>query len=317
MKQISLWGINMELIYAIILIVLLIVILTSATLYIYHHIMLQKEVPKIISIGRSVKVDGYKMNVYTEGEKKEDTAPTIVLLSGSGVASPIYDYKILYSKLSDTYKVAVIEKFGYGYSDISGLPRDVATMVEQDRKALIGAGIHPPYILMPHSMSALETIYWTNQYPDEVVKIIGLDMAVPDSYKKSNVHRIRFLKLMTSLGLHRIPALYPIDRADLTDYEYEQNKVLTYRNSLNKDVYQECKMVLDNAKAVENMPIPDIPILMFTTNLGLSSENNEWKLAQLDFASKVKDCIQVEMDCGHELHYYFSDDIAHRIKEFL
>lgn len=44
---------------------------------------------------------------------------TIVLLSGSGVAAPIYDYKVLYSKLTDQYRIAVVEKSGYGYSDVS------------------------------------------------------------------------------------------------------------------------------------------------------------------------------------------------------
>ena len=31
---------------------------------------------------------------------------------------PILDFKSLYSQLSDNYKIVVIEKFGYGFSDI-------------------------------------------------------------------------------------------------------------------------------------------------------------------------------------------------------
>lgn len=151
---------------------------------IYHHIMLKIKRTKIRHLGTAVEVDGHKMNVYLEG-KKPDKKATIVLLSGSGVASPIYDYKIRYSKLTDEYQVAVVEKFGYGYSDISGLPRDVATLVEEDRKALKEAGVEAPYVLMAHSMSALEAIYWFNTYPEEVEKIVGLDMDVPDSYIKA------------------------------------------------------------------------------------------------------------------------------------
>lgn len=56
--------------------------------------MLKIEKDKITHVGTSVEVDGYNMNVYVEG-KKSDTEATIVLLSGSGVASPIFDYKIL------------------------------------------------------------------------------------------------------------------------------------------------------------------------------------------------------------------------------
>lgn len=307
----------MESIFTLILIMALVLIVALFVFATYHHIMLHIETNKIIPIGTPVKIGDSTMNVYIEGKKIDDTEPTIILLSGSGVTSPIYDYKILYSKLTDTYKIAVVEKFGYGYSDVSGLPRDVGTMVEQNRKALTLAGVKPPYVLMPHSMSALEAFYWTYNYPDEVIKIIGLDMAVPNSYQKSNLAHITFMKMMTLLGLHRIPAFYYINNKGLSDHEYEQNKILAYKNSLNRDVYAECKVVLDNAKRVGNMAVPDVPILMFTSNLGQSPGYEEWKAAQLDFASKAKDCIQIEMDCGHELHYYLSDEISNRIKEFL
>lgn len=278
--------------------------------------MLKIAQAKITHVGTSVEVDGYKMNVYVEG-KKSDTEATIVLLSGSGVASPIYDYKILYSKLTDEYQVVVVEKFGYGYSDVSGLPRDVATLVEEDRKALKEAGVEMPYVLMPHSMSALEAIYWADTYPEEVEKIIGLDMAVPDSYTKSNVANITFMKIMTYFGMHRIPAFCYVNRDGLSDGEYEQNKLLVYRNSLNNDVYEECKVVLDNAKIVGKLAVPDVPILMFTTNLAQASGYEGWVKAQRDFAEHAKNCLQIEFDCGHNLHYYESNYIVVRIKKFM
>ncbi len=283
---------------------------------IYHFIMLKVENVKIMNVGTSVVVDGYNMNVYIEG-KKSDTEATIVLLSGSGVASPIYDYKILYSKLADEYQVAVIEKFGYGYSDVSGLPRDVATLVEEDRKALKAAGIEAPYVLMPHSMSALEAIYWADTYPKEVERIIGLDMAVPDSYVKSNMTGITFMKIMTYFGMHRIPAFCYVNQDGLSGGEYEQNKLLVYRNSLNTDVYEECKMVLNNAKTVGKLPVPDVPILMFTTNLAQASGYEGWVKAQEDFAEHAKNCVQIKLDGSHNLHYYKSDYIVEEIKKFM
>ncbi len=283
---------------------------------IYHYIMLKRKKDNIKHIGTTVAVDGYDMNVYLEG-KKSDTKATIVLLSGSGVASPIYDYKILYSKLTEEYQVAVVEKFGYGYADVSGLPRDVATLVEEDRKALKKAGVEAPYVLMPHSMSALEAIYWADTYPEEVEKIIGLDMAVPNSYVKSNMKKITFMKIMTYFGLHRIPVFYYVNHNGLSESEYEQNKLLVYRNSLNKDVYEECKVVLNNAKTVGRLPVPDVPILMFTTNLDRISGYKDWVKAQEDFAKRAKNCLLIKLDCGHNLHYYKSEYIVEKIKEFM
>lgn len=304
-------------------IIIIILLLISCSLIIffmisaiYHHIMLKIKRTKIRHLGTAVEVDGHKMNVYLEG-KKSDKKATIVLLSGSGVASPIYDYKILYSKLTDEYQVAVVEKFGYGYSDISGLPRDVATLVEEDRKALKEAGVEAPYVLMAHSMSALEAIYWFNTYPEEVEKIVGLDMAVPDSYIKSNMAKITFMKIMTCFGMHRIPAFYYVNQDGLSNSEYEQNKLLVYRNSLNSDVYEECKVVLDNARTVGKLAVPDLPILMFTTNLNNVAGNEGWVKAQENFARLAKNCLQIKLHCGHNLHYYKSEFIAEEIKKFM
>lgn len=300
----------------ILLLTFCLVLVFLGVMAIYHHIMLYFEKSEIVHVGTEVEVDGYNMNVYVEGEKSDSDA-TIVLLSGSGVAAPLYDYKILYSKLTDEYQVAVVEKFGYGYSDVSQLPRDIATMVEQDRKALKAAGVEAPYVLMPHSMSALEAIYWANTYPSEVEKIIGLDMAVPDSYRKSNMVSISFMKSMTFFGFHRIPAFCYVNRDELSDDEYRQHKMLVYKNSLNTDVYEECKMVLDNAKTVEGMGIPEVPILMFTTNLAQASGYEDWVKAQEDFSENAKNCLQIKLDCGHNLHYYESDYISSEIKKFM
>ena len=291
-------------------------IIFFVTAAIYHYVMLKISKAKIKHIGTAVEVDGYNMNVYLEG-KKSDMQATLVLLSGSGVASPIYDYKILYSKLTDEYQVAVVEKFGYGFSDVSSLPRDVATLVEEDREALKKAGIELPYVLMPHSMSALEATYWADTYPEEVEKIIGLDMAVPDCYIKSNMANITLMKLMTCFGMHRIPVFCYVNQNGLSDSEYEQNKLLVYKNSLNTDVYEECKMVLKNAETVGKLAVPDVPILMFTTDLAQASGYEGWVKAQETFAYYANNCLQIKLNCNHNLHYYKSNYIVEKIKEFL
>jgi hypothetical protein len=286
---------------------------------IYHHVMLLIERKNISRSGTLVEVDGYNMNIYVEGVDKEQGIPIIVMLSGSGVEAPLYDYKELYSKFTDKYRVAVVEKFGYGYSDISGIERDVVTMVKEDREALKKAGENGPYVLMPHSMSALEAIYWAVKYPEEVYAIIGLDMAVPDCYDENdnNMLKITFMKTMTFMGIHRIPAFYHIKKDGFSKKEIEQLRYLTYRNSLNDDVYKECKTVYDNAKTVKVIGIPDIPILMFTTNLGRSCGWESWVEPQDNFAIQSDKCIQIKLECGHYLHYYESEFISEKIKKFM
>ena len=75
-------------------------------------------------------------------------------MSGSSMPSPVYNYKKLYSRFSDEYRVIVREKFGYGYSALNDSNRDIDTILQQTRQALKLAGEPPPYILMPTPCSA-------------------------------------------------------------------------------------------------------------------------------------------------------------------
>ena len=115
------------------LIFLILDILLLTGLYLFHRFRLRQEAPlRQHTVGTPVNVDGGKMNVYTEGEGPH----TFVFMSGFGTASPVYDFKPLYTKLSTDNRIAVVEKFGYGFSDDSGSPRDIKTMLSQTRAAL-------------------------------------------------------------------------------------------------------------------------------------------------------------------------------------
>lgn len=125
-------------------VVALLVVLTA-----YHHIALGLEKNKLTPPGTMVTVDGYKMHVYAEGGKNDK--PTLVFMGGHGTVDPVYDFKELYTKLSDEYRIVINERFGYGYSDETNLPKDVDTEVRQSREALSLAGEEGPPVLMPHS----------------------------------------------------------------------------------------------------------------------------------------------------------------------
>ncbi len=283
----------------------------------YHHLRLVWEAGQVMPVGQRVTVDGYHMNVYTQGQKRSDDSPTVVLLSGSGMTAPIYEYKVLYAPLSASYRVAVIEKFGYGYADDSPLARDVATMVEEDRAALAAAGEKAPYVLMPHSMSALEAIYWAYTYPDEVAGIIGLDMAVPASYTSDNSSNIALLRVGTFFGLHRIPLFSPVNSLGLTAEEYRQSKLLNAKNALDTAVYNECLTVMQNAKTTLGMDVSAVPVLMFTTNLNGSQNSASWVAAQDAFAAGQQNCTQVHYECGHNLYQEKTEEMLPQILQFL
>ena len=99
-------------------------------IYINHQARLKQEAALRSPLGQLVEVDGHHMSVYIEGTG--DT--TLVFLSGGGTCSPILDFKSLYSLLSDTFQVAVVEKFGYGFSDIVDKSRDIDSILDHCRQ---------------------------------------------------------------------------------------------------------------------------------------------------------------------------------------
>ncbi len=293
--------------------VLIIIIIIFA---VYNQIALKTEADKITPNGQMIDVGDYKVHVYTEGAASD--YPTLIFLSGSATVAPVYDFKQLYTLLSDEYRIAVVEKAGYGYSDIIDIERDVDTMVEELRAALNGAGIHYPYILLPHSMSGLEAIYWAQQYPDEISGIVGLDMATPYSYDEfdfDSVNQMIYLGgTVAKLGLLRIPGIYPLNADVLTDTEKYQQRLLMYRNAVNMVYIKEGKAVYENSRTVLNGGEISCPILMFSSNG--EEIGDSWIPAQERFAEENNAQLEI-FDCGHYIHYYKSELISEKMKDFI
>ena len=124
--------------------------------FIFHRISLEKEQASLTPMGKTVLVNGHKINVYVEGDGPE----TIVFLSGAGIASPILDFKNVSDSLSKKYKVVIVERAGYGYSEDSNQSRDVMEVLSETRQTLSQANISGPFIILSHSMASLESLAW-------------------------------------------------------------------------------------------------------------------------------------------------------------
>ena len=159
----------------------LVLLLTSFT---YHRLALQREKASLNPMGQMVSVNGHDMSVFVKGSGPQ----TLVFLSGAGTASPILDFKDLYDGLSKQYKIVVVERSGYGYSEDTSKSRDVSEVLSETRQALAKAHVSGPYIILSHSMSSLETLLWQEKYPSEIQAVIGLDWALPESYAHLKMH---------------------------------------------------------------------------------------------------------------------------------
>lgn len=262
-----------------------------------------------------VEVDGKNMSLYTEGEGKH----TIVLMSGWGTPSPMYDFRPLYEKLSDDYKIVVLEKFGYGLSDKVGGERDIDTLIRQDREALKNAGIEAPYVLCPHSLSGLEATNWAQKYPDEVEAIIGLDMSTSVITELESETTIKLQKVIGKAvalsGINR-PLMAVSDLPECHNAEEKKQYIAIYAaNDGNDTIRKEIDSMVQNCEKIDALPLPKTPTLQF-----LSADNTD-KKPWMDSHQKMVDASShgrtIQLDCGHYVHHFESEKIAKEIKTFL
>ena len=312
---------KMKKVIRIIMILIVILIVLLLVVYINHRIRLAKESALRSPLGQMVEVDGHKMSVYTEGEGET----TLVFMSGGGTCCPILDFKSLYSILSNDYKIAVVEKFGYGFSDIVDTSRDIDSILEDTRAALTAAGLSAPYVLCPHSMSGLEALYWAQKYPDEVSAIVGLDMAVPKYYDHMNINipLMRVASRAAGMGVTRlIPGIAESDaiqHGTLSDSEKEIYRAVFYSRTATVTMINETVSVKENAKKVESGGIPQLPMLLFISDGsgGTGFDKETWRKIPIEYISGVDNGKYIELDCPHYVHNYEYDNISKNIAEFL
>ena len=293
------------------------ILLFLGATFIFHRISLEKEQASLTPVGQQVLVNGHQMNVYVQGEGPE----TIVVLSGAGIASPILDFKEVSESLSKQYKLVIVERAGYGYSDDSNHSRDVMEVLSETRQALSQANITGPFIILSHSMASLESLAWQEKYPDEVKALIGLDWALPSSYEnlKDNQALLTVAYWSSKIGLLRyLPESFYIKNQTLTENERKQYKLLAYKQLMSQAMLHESQTVKENAKKVPSNINPKIPALLMVSNGdGTSFSQSEWQRYAERFASDQSNVQVVYMDAPHDLYHYQSDAIVSRIKEFL
>ncbi|MFJ7953106.1 alpha/beta fold hydrolase [Lysinibacillus sp. NPDC096418] len=289
--------------------------------WIYHLNAIKKEVLDTPPPGKMVEVNGHQMHVYQQGKGKQ----TVVFLSGNGTSAPMLDFKPLWSLLSSSNSIAVVEKAGYGWSEVADVSREIDVILEETRTALQLVEIRPPYVLAAHSMSGIEAIRWAQLYPEEVDSIIGLDPAIPSVYEIFPIPSSMELILPTIFarsGMIRwIPSLFnqsaAIASGNLLKKDQEVYRSILYRRTLTSNMAEEIEQIKENAKKVEREGIPkDTPMLFFISN-GKEIPIENWGEMLEDYVSELKIGESIVVDAGHYVHAWQPETIAEKIELFL
>ena len=285
--------------------------------FIYHRLALQREKTSLNPMGQMVSVNGHDMSVFVKGNGPQ----TLVFLSGAGTASPILDFKDLYDGLSKQYKIVVVERAGYGYSEDTSKSRDVSEVLSETRQALAKAQVSGPYIILSHSMASLETLLWQEKYPSEIKAIIGLDWALPESYSQLRMHSqiLRMARLGSQLGLLRyIPSRLYVTNENLSSSDRRLYQRIAYRQILSQAMLNESLSVKENAKKVDAKIDSQIPTLLLVSNgEGTSFSQEEWRNYAARFAKDQKNIELTFYDAPHYLYHYQTKEVVAKIEDFI
>jgi len=305
--------------------IVVLIILFLLACFVNNQIQLRNDAKIIKPTGKIVQVDGRNMHVYSEGQGDL----TCVFMSGSGICASDLEFKGLYKKMSDEYRIAVVDRAGYGFSKGSNDSRDIDTILDETRKALSLAGEKAPYVLFPHSISGIEAIYWAQKYPEEIKAIIGLDIGFPEAYveegiKKSDLLILKAQAFLTKCGVHRLfPSLALnktlLDSNFLSGNEKKLYEALVYKNFLSKDVVNELSSSDSNSKKSLALKLPTkTPLRIFIATKLNDVENTKGKYNFFnDYAQKFDNGKIISIVGKHCIYLYNPETIAKESKAFI
>lgn len=248
------------------------------------------------------------MNVYAIG----DGPKTIVVLPGFGSQSPVIQYKTIAEGLKDEYRVVIVEYFGYGYSmSMKDHPRTNENIAAEIKKSLESYGVTGPYILMPHSTSAIYAMYFQQSYPELVQGIVSIDGKFPSEVNeeyyqkklKEDISNINITSVFELTGFERILSYVREDIFYIKEMRkmpeiYGKEEISVYRNRigsnyLSRTMVREINKLEDNVNQMKDYNYPDyLPVLQVLSSDTVKKyeavkKNGEATLDLNDLADKM------------------------------
>lgn len=130
-------------------------------------------------------INGHKLYYRNIG----DIGPTVVIDTGLGLEGS--NYNGLVQGLSEISSVFQYDRLGLGSSDsVSSKirPRTSQDMVEDLHLLLQKANIPGPYILVAHSIAGFNARLFMDQYSDDIIGIVLIDVSHPDQIVRLYSH---------------------------------------------------------------------------------------------------------------------------------
>ena len=250
-----------------------IIVVILGGLFIFHKIKHSIDMKYLTENGyyNPVSIGDYSLNVVKIGN--ENGKGKIVVLSGMGAGLSV-DLRKMTKSLEQDYQFIYIGRAGWDASDDVKDDRSVDVIVEEYRKALNGAGIETPVILMAHSMGGTYGSFWVSKYPEEVEAFINIDgtyveaLTEEEMTERSSGNTLYKLAVNFGIGDILLPVLMAND-ANLSKEEWRTYCILQLLSISSDAVAKEGALINKNRNAAWNvLKETDVPKLYISSRDG-------------------------------------------------
>jgi pimeloyl-ACP methyl ester carboxylesterase len=160
---------------------------------------------------RKVNIGTHSLSFSSAGSG----TPAVVI--DVGIGESYRSWKQISDSISTYTRVVAYDRAGYGQSEPGPMPRNCQQEAIELRSLLQKADVEPPYVIVGHSLGALNAQYFANQFPGIVAGLVLLDPPplrwisgnadFPDLDAMANQQTQSFFSMADSAGKSPDPAV--------------------------------------------------------------------------------------------------------------
>jgi len=193
--------------------VLLVIAIAGA---IYQSVTTRRALARFPPPGRLIDVGGRRLHLLCIGEG----APTVIF-EPSGLGGALSAERAR-TALAATTRVCSYDRMGTGWSEPGPAVITIGALADDLHRLIDGAGLQPPFIIVPASVGGLTAELFTRRHPERVAGIVFLDAASSEALDRAvdmatstrvaavcllpTAARVGLLRLIDPLGLRQDPS---------------------------------------------------------------------------------------------------------------